>query len=171
MYYLLHLKILTPNEFKICFESWFDELRNYISYRSWDTDLATDIVQDAFTRLWEKGYQYEGKATRALLYRITSDLWISHYRKNKRLGHQAEMEWTTAIDQTDAHLLTQELLQQINKQLQKMSEDVRTTFLMSRAQSMSYSTIAELLQISVKTVEKRMSIALKQLRKEIDYHV
>jgi RNA polymerase sigma-70 factor (ECF subfamily) len=163
--------ILTPNDFKICFESWFDELRNYISFRTWDTDLATDIVQDAFTKLWEKGYQYEGKATRALLYRMASDLWISHYRKHKREGQLAEMEWITAFDQTDANLLSEELLKQLNKELQKMSEDVRTTFLMSRTQSMSYPTIAELLQVSVKTVEKRMSIALKQLRKEIDYHV
>jgi RNA polymerase sigma-70 factor (ECF subfamily) len=162
---------LTPNEFKTCFDSWFDELRNYISYRCWDTDLATDIVQDAFAKLWEKGYQFEGKATRALLYRMASDLWISHYRKHKREGQIAEMEWAAAFDQTDAHLLTEELLKQLNRELQKMSEDIRTTFLMSRAQSMSYPTIAELLQVSVKTVEKRMSIALKQLRKEIDYHV
>lgn len=162
---------MTPNEFKTCFDSWFDELRNYISYRCWDTDLATDIVQDAFTKLWEKGYQFEGKATRTLLYRMASDLWISHYRKHKREGQIAEMEWVAAFDQTDAHLLTEELLKQLNRELQKMSEDIRTTFLMSRAQSMSYPTIAELLQVSVKTVEKRMSIALKQLRKEIDYHV
>lgn len=164
-------ELVTPNEFKICFDAWFEELRNYISFRAWDTDLATDIVQDAFTRLWEKGYRYEGQATRALLYRMVSDLWISHYRKNKRLGHQEDLDWSISLEETDQPLLTKELLQQVNKQLQLMKEDIRSTFLMNRLQQMSYKTIAELLGISVKTVEKRISIALKQLRKEIDYHV
>ena len=62
--------ILTREQFKGCFDLWFDELRNYISYRCCDTDLATDIVQETFVKVWEKQLEFEGNKTKALLYKI-----------------------------------------------------------------------------------------------------
>ena len=49
-----------------------------------------------------------------------------------------------------------------------MSETQRTTFLLSRIEGKKYREIAEILSISIKTVEKRMSQALASLRKEIE---
>jgi len=51
--------------------------------------------------------------------------------------------------------------------LEKMPENQRTVFLMSRNDELKYHEIAECLNISVKTVEKRMSAALKLLRNEL----
>ena len=55
-------------------------------YRTGDADLATDIAQETFIRIWEKQFDYHPKKTKALLYKITFDLCVNHYRKEKVAG-------------------------------------------------------------------------------------
>ena len=52
-------------------------------------------------------------------------------------------------------------------QVQLDSEKQRSVFLMSRMEDMTYKEIAERLDLSVKAVEKRMSIALAELKKRL----
>ena len=57
----------------------------------------------------------------------------------------------------------------LQKAIDKLTEGQRTCFLMHRIDGKKYSEIAEILGISVKAVEKRMHLALLELRKEFDY--
>jgi len=161
---------LTKKEFKICFDQWFDELRNYISYRCCDTELATDIVQEAYLRIWEKNIVYQGKKTRGLLYKIARDLWISQHRKS----HSAEkyklhFSFREERNETVDQLYYQELKEQYEKALIELPEKRRVVFLMSRMENLTYGEIAMRLDISVKAVEKRMSLALQDLRNKLEY--
>ena len=54
------------------------------------------------------------------------------------------------------------------KAIENLNETQRVAFLMHRIDGKKYSEIAEELNISVKAVEKRIHIALVELRKEID---
>ena len=51
-----------------------------------------------------------------------------------------------------------------DKALKKLPEKQRTVFLLSRVENLKYSEIADMLDISVKAVEKRMNLALNHLR-------
>jgi len=159
---------LTQKEFKHLFDSHFDEVRNYIWYRCGNGELASDIAQETFTRLWEKRPYRDKSKLRGLLFKIAGDLFISSYRKQN-----SELKFRTNIDQNNENKTPEEILQynelktKYEEALNKMPENQRVVFLMNRMDRLKYNEIAEATGISVKAVEKRMSRALKFLRNEI----
>jgi len=159
---------LTQQEFKTCFDDWFDDIRNYISYRSYDPELATDITQEAYMKLWEKNLEYRGMQTRSLLYKIANELWISTYRKKQSEKNYVETQVLDFQENTTEEDYNAEQLQdRISKSLAELPEKRRTVFLLSRMEGLTYQQIATQLDISVKAVEKRMSLTLETLRKKL----
>lgn len=156
---------MTQEELKLCFDHWFDEIRNYITYRCCDTELATDIVQEAYVRIWEKNIDYQENKTKGLLYRIANQLWISQYRKsNLEMKYRLSLSFKEDYNETEEYIYYQELKDQYERALAELPENRRIVFLMSRMENMTYHEISDRLEISVKAVEKRMNLALKELR-------
>jgi len=160
---------LTQEEFKSLFEMHFARVRNYVFYRSGDTELATDIAQETFLKIWEKQDGIQPQKVRGLLYKIANDLFISSYRKSQRTfnffqSYQVDGESRTPEDEF-AYV---QLKQSYNKALGRMPEKQRTVFLMSRVENLKYNEIAEMSGISVKAVEKRMKAALEFLDANIN---
>ena len=58
-----------------------------------------------------------------------------------------------------------QLFENYTKALSNLSEKQRTVFLMARMEGLKYHEIAERLDLSVKAVEKRMSVTLAYLKK------
>jgi RNA polymerase sigma-70 factor (ECF subfamily) len=165
-----NLHILTREEFKGCFDLWFDELRNYVSFRCCDTDLATDIVQEAFVKVWEKQLAFEGNNTKGLLYKIAKDIWISHYRKKQSEGkYRLNFDFKQESNSTEEQLDYEELKVNYENALAIMPEKRRVVFLMSRIENLTYQEIADRLELSVKAVEKRMNLAIQELRKTLGH--
>ncbi|MDQ1772232.1 sigma-70 family RNA polymerase sigma factor [Labilibaculum sp. A4] len=156
---------MTQEEFKLLFDNHFDSIRNYIYYRSRDEELATDIAQDSFMKLWEKNLDFDEKPLRSLLYKIAGDLFISKYRREK-VAQKYLVKLEPAIDNhsPEDQLAYQELTTKYETALDELSEKQRTVFLMSRMEGLKYQEIADRLELSVKAVEKRMSYALSYLR-------
>ncbi|HFB61516.1 MAG TPA: sigma-70 family RNA polymerase sigma factor [Bacteroidetes bacterium] len=159
---------MTRAEFKQLFDQYFDAVRNYIWYRSGNPELASDVAQEAFLKLWEKRPYADKTHLKGLLFKMAGDIFISNYRKQK-----SELKFRAAIDNGWEHLTPEEtfyykeLKVKYEKALAKMPENNRTVFLMNRMDRMKYKEIAEVTGIGIKAVEKRMSQALKLLKQEI----
>jgi RNA polymerase sigma-70 factor (ECF subfamily) len=66
--------------------------------------------------------------------------------------------------------LNEELQQLLEDALQRLPDNLRQTFLLSRVEQLSYKEIAERLNITVKSVDNRLARTMKILRKELqDY--
>lgn len=156
---------MTQEEFKYLFNKHFDSIRNYIYFRCGDEELATDIAQESFMRIWEKNFDYEEKSTKSLLYKIASDLFISKYRKEKvAMNYLMKLESNVENNSPENQLEYQELKNNYETALKNLSEKQRVVFLMSRMEGLKYQEIAERLNLSLKAVEKRMTYALSFLR-------
>jgi len=163
-----NFSILTREEFKELFDTYFNDLRKYLFYRSGDEELATDIAQDTFMRIWEKQIEIDHKTAKGLLFKIGNDLFITRYRKEqvtfkffktyKPDGHDLSPE---------EHIQFNELKIAYEKSLETMPEKQRVVFLMSRIDELKYTEIADQLGLSVKAIEKRMNLALTHLKKHL----
>ena len=68
------------------------------------------------------------------------------------------------IDTTENYILYSDLCRQLKNALEQLPPQEREVFEMSRLENIKYQEIANRLNISVRTVEVRISKALKQLR-------
>ncbi len=160
---------MTKKEFKDIFNLNFDAVRNYIYYRCGDADLATDVAQEAFMKIWEKQNIVDSNKVVALLYKISGDIFINNYRKQKTVLKFALSIKPQTNTQTPEDILQfKELQNTYNNILNIMPEKQRVTFLMHRLEGYSYSEIADHLNLSVKAIEKRMKLAIEFLRKNIN---
>jgi len=159
---------LTEREFKQLFDTHFDEIRNYIWYRCGDGDLASDVAQESFAKLWEKRPYNDSSKLRGLLFKMAGDIFISNYRKKN-----SELKFRTTLTQKFENKTPEEELQYIElktkyeKALNEMPETQRVVFLMSRHDKKRYKEIAEVTGLGIKAVEKRMSKALQFIREKI----
>lgn len=156
---------MTQQEFKKLFENHFANVRNFVFYRSGNADVATDIAQETFLKIWEKQNSIQPEKVKGLLFKIAGDLYISHYRKEKRsFNFFNNYIFNNESQSPEEEMAFDQLKENYAKALEKMNEKQRTVFLLSRAENLKYTEIAELLGVSVKAVEKRMKLALEHLR-------
>jgi len=158
--------------FEQLFDAYCDELRHYIFYKSGDEEVAEDIVQDAFLKIWEMRATVRPETARALLYTIATNQFANKYKRQKlKFKFQQTIVEDRTFETPEFEMEVKEFDRKLQQVLSELSEKSRTVFLMNRMDQMTYNEIAKNLDISVKAVEKRMKKALEFLRKEIEQKI
>lgn len=144
-------------------------LRNYIYYKSGDADLAEDIIQDCFMKIWNNCSNIILKTVKPLLYKMAFNSFLNTVSHKKVvLEHQKSFSNNDQTNEDPEFILEEkEFLKKLEKAISNLTDKQREVFLLNRIDKKTYREISELLNISLKAVEKRMSIALKELRKQI----
>jgi RNA polymerase sigma-70 factor, ECF subfamily len=140
-----------------------------------DASVSEEIVQDTFMKLWDiRETLNERFNIRNFLYTITKNNCLNYIRNQKIvLKHlerfkYLEMQFNyEALEKMGNYAEFEELRLKIDQVIASLPDDLRETFLLSRYDEMHYREIAEKLEISVKTVEARMTKVLKFLRLEL----
>lgn len=158
--------MLSREDFKELFDIHFDAVRSFVFYRCGDTEMASDVAQDVFLKVWEKRNSLNDQPVKPLLYRMAHDCYVNDYRKQQqRMKFEQSLTYDEATASTpEDELAFNELKAAYAKALEQLPEKRRTVFLMSREDGMKYAEIADCLCISEKMVEKQMSAALRFLR-------
>ena len=163
----------TCNEaiFASFFKSHAKSLRNFIYYKFGNEAQAQDATQEAFIKLWQNCKEVPLEKAKSYIYTIANNLTlnaISHqkvvlaYEKSKGLSDKSNESPEFLLEETE---FKTKLLTAINQ----LNEAQRVAFLMHRIDGKKYSEIAEELNISIKAVEKRIHLALLELRKEFEH--
>lgn len=120
--------------------------------------ISDDVVHDTYIRLQPYQQAAEIRHPKALLLRVASNLAYDRLRQAERsaaLPGRMDGDHVRADAETDQEQVI--LLKQVVLSLPPKQRDV---FMLSRFAGLTYAQIAERLQISIKTVESRMSQAL-----------
>ena len=155
--------------FRTIFDSHFKLLRNFLIYKYKDVARAEDVAQNAFVILWQNCGTIKPEQAKSFLFTTAIRLSLNMLKHDKVVS-----KFELMSDKREAHvespeflMLEHELKQHLERAINELPEKQRTVFLMNRLENQSYSQIATLLDLSVKTVEKRMHNALVALRKVI----
>jgi RNA polymerase sigma-70 factor (ECF subfamily) len=168
----MHITSKGKDWFTSVFDDHYEFIRNYLFYLSGDMDIAEDIVQDVFMKLWEIRDTVKDETVKPLLFRIARNLYYNtHKRKMLDMKFVSMAEDNRENESPEYLLEMKEFDAKLQKAISKLPEHCRTIFLMSRIDDLKYHEIAESMKISVKAVEKQVSKALKILRQHIDYKV
>lgn len=74
---------MTQSEYNQCVDEWSDALYRFALKSLKDTDLAQDIVQDSFEKLWKKHEQIDNSKVKSYLFTIAYHAMVDYWRKQK----------------------------------------------------------------------------------------
>ncbi|SNZ01628.1 RNA polymerase sigma factor [Flagellimonas pacifica] len=141
---------------------------NYIYYKFGNEEKAHDAVQEAFVKLWENCANVMPEKAKSYLYTVANNLYLNVIKAEKVRLKYAKPTLEISNESPEFLLEEKEYQQKLDKVLNNLPENQRTTFLLNRIDGKKYAEIAEMEGVSVKAIEKRMHLALKTLREQID---
>lgn len=136
-------------------------------------EIAKDIVQDQFANLWENWDRHSKlDALSAYLYTSVRNRAINYLKKQSTKDAVFNIDILSenhAPPNTDPQQIIEnlELEQILEKALDQLPKKCKEIFMLKRFSELSYKEIADKLDISTKTVENQMTIALKRIREYV----
>ncbi|ULT28823.1 RNA polymerase sigma-70 factor [Sphingobacterium sp. E70] len=132
-----------------------------------DEEVVKDILQDVFVSLWSKTGLEINTSFSAYIYAAVRFQLFDYIDKQKvRQGYADSLQHflDQGVYSTDNYLLEKELQQQIEKEIMNLPPKMREIFILSRQEEKSYEEIARQSNVSLNTVRKQVSNALKIMR-------
>jgi len=159
--------------FSRLFDGYYAALCFFAAKYLSDLDLARSVVQQVFVDIWVKREKIDvTQSVKSYLYQSVKNRCIDVLRKKK--NNTEISETIENLNQMPFHDLVEEaeLNDCINRAINQLPGKCREIFLLCRFEGLKYAEIAQKLNISVKTVEMQMGIALKKLREILsDYQM
>lgn len=154
--------------FSIIFNAYYMDLVFFAASFTHNQDTAEEIVQDTFVKLWEDHSSTQiDQSLKSYLLTTVRNKCINLYKHNKIMQTHAEKVLKRSpcfTCDTDNYLLYSELQEQLNTALERIPDEISEPFKMHRNQGLKYQDIADILGVSVRTVEVRIGRALHLLR-------
>lgn len=154
--------------FRQFFERYHTPLYRYVRSKSVSPDVAEDLVQKAFVRIWERREEIDpDKSLRAYLFRIGHTRALNHFRDTSKFSYEVDFTRMQGAAKPDAGADHEELHEALHQAIAELPERRRAVFELCFLHNLTYRETAQALDISVKTVENQMSRALKSLREAL----
>lgn len=136
------------------------------------TDSAQDTVQNIFLSLWHRRHVVDIASLKAYLQQATRYAVLQAIREKQTDDRFYErLHILTSEIINDDPLIFKEQQKLLRELLKSMPENYSKTYLLNREEGLTYKQIASRLEISEKTVEKRMTKSLKYLRRGLNWEL
>lgn len=166
----LVLRLIDGNEDAFC--ELYAAYKNRLIYFAMrflkSCEYAEDVFQDAFTIIWQgRRFINPDASFSSYLYTIVRNRILNQLRdlvNQDKLKEQILQQAVDYSNDTQNEILANDLKQLISCAMQQLTPRQRKIFEMSREQQMSHKEIADVLGISVNTVQESISTSLRTLR-------
>ncbi|HEV7779947.1 MAG TPA: RNA polymerase sigma-70 factor [Chitinophagaceae bacterium] len=131
---------------------------------------AEELVSDVFIGIWQKKEKLTTIGSPLFyFYTTVKNLAITRLKKQKRQASISPEDWLVQMNSIyfdpEQLMMTEEMLRQVKNAVNELPHRCRMIFKMIKEDGLKYRETAELLHLSVKTVEAQMAIALRRVAK------
>lgn len=174
----IQLKEGNPAAYEDLFKQTYPRLMGYCSLFVHSKPEAKDLVQECFARLWEKRTTINvSQSVESLLFVMLRNRCLNFLRDQKLhlseksfdLVGENELQQLYQLDFSgkEEKTLEESLIEAIRESVEHLPEKRKLVFTKAKIEGAKHKEIAEDLGISVKAVEKHLSKAKEQIRKEL----
>ncbi|WP_019531567.1 RNA polymerase sigma factor [Dasania marina] len=155
------------------FQSYKDSLHRHIYRLLRNKDDAQELMQETYIRVLQReNLEQQESSAKAYLFKIATNLVIDKTRKDARQQLQQHVsiddeELVSNNPSPDRQVQSQQVMTQLKIILNQLSPRGRHIFILHRFHDMSYPEIADKLNITTRTVERQMSIAMTLCREKL----
>ncbi len=165
---MINRSVCESEVFSAIYKNNANDLRNYLYYKFGDLETAEDLVQESFIKLWKNCVKVIFQKAKSYLFTVATNMFIDKKRHEKVVLNYQKQNKNHIDNQSPEFLFEEkEFMKKLQFTLGNLPDKQREVFLLNRIDNKTYKEISEMLNISVKAVEKRMHNALKIVRKEI----
>ena len=158
--------------FRIIFDSLFSRLKLFAYSFVQNKEAAIEIVDDIFTKLWiNRKHINEINNLKVYLYTAIKNASLNY------LSAKAKEIITESYDYINIQLVdnntpeklmvTQEFQKKINEAIESLSPRCKLVFKLVREDGLKYAEVANILNLSIKTVDNQMVIAVSKIRESV----
>lgn len=138
-----------------------------------DQSASEDIIQDIFLKLWENRSRLDQVNNIAYYLHVATKNASLNYISSINRSVLRESDYSLAtiaihVHTPDNAIITKENIQQIETAINNLPPRSRVLFRLIKMEGLKYKEAAELLDLSVKTVETYMTIAYGQIIKALE---
>lgn len=164
---MLWLAMSDP-ELQSLFARHSSSLCRYLNGYLKDHNLSMDIVQESFARMAELMAHSPIQDFDAYLYRTAKNLMIDHFRQQKKQfsASISDEQWEglpSEVKSLEAQVIKEQQINQIQTIMRSLPHKTQEIFRLHREDGLTQNEVAQLLNISLSTVEKHLANALAML--------
>lgn len=167
-----------PEDFRMLYKEYYSALCAYATTFTRDNQIAEEVVQDVFVKIWELGDSLSiSTSMSSYLYTSVKNASLNHLKHLQVVNRFSEYYTRKYQDAQDLYYLSQEtgdsliiareLEEQLMDGIESLPDQCRKIFKMSRFDNMKHQEIADKLGVTINTVHRQTSIALERLKRII----
>ena len=166
---------MDEHHFRRFVESYSDDLLYYARYLVHSKEEAEEIVSDVFVEVWQHKEQLPKiKKMKVWLLTVTHNKAISYLRK--KAAGISSVSWDELaahsipdeLQTPDEKLISREEMAQINDAINHLPSRCKQVFVLAKIEKLPYKEIADMLNISVKTINIHVAKALEVIKSRLN---
>lgn len=158
--------------FRDLYNFYFQDIYAFVLGYVKQKEMAEEVVSDVFVKIWEaRGRLQEIRFFKTYLFKAAYNQSMTCLEKEKnKKGHQFPLNESTgqylhvSEETPESHLIGEELHSKLQEVIMALPDGCRTAFLLVKDQGMKYQEAAQVLGISVHTVENQVLKAMRIIK-------
>lgn len=169
---ILNLSLQAADDDEVAFEAIFKlfyaRLLQFAASTLRNREEAEEVVEDVFIKLWENRKTLTAiKNLNYYLFVVTKHTALNYIEKNKKYPtlylDDFQVDFGEISLNPEECLISAQAVQKIQQIIEELPPQCKLIFKLIKEDGLKYKETASLLQLSIKTIESQMALALRKI--------